>query len=111
MSEQQTTTAPSSPFAALLGPLASFAAPMMAPFTAASSLLRQSVVDGTARMQTMMDEAAKVEAQGLAHTQSMMAESARLSQEALGYMYGVQTAWRKVALDAVRQAATPDASK
>lgn len=106
---EQTSTPETSPFAAFLGPFQSMMAPMMAPFGAATSLWRQSVADGAARMQTMMDEAARVEAQGLAHTQSMMAESARLSQEALGYVHGVQTAWRKIALDAVRQAATPAA--
>ncbi len=102
---EQSTTSETSPFAAFLGPFQS----MMAPFGTATSLWRQSLVDGAARMQAMMDEAARVEAQGLAHTQSMLAESARLSQEALGYVHGVQTAWRKIALDAVRQAAAPAA--
>lgn len=75
--------------------------PFAMPFGVAA--LQKSVSDAQARWGSLLDDAAKVEAQGAAHTRMMMDEGVKLAQETFSYWAQLREDWRRVSLEATKR--------
>jgi len=67
--------------------------------------VRKSVELQMARMEEATKMAAEIEAKALERARQAMDESAKLARESLNWYAEMSAAWRKMAMDAARQAA------
>ena len=88
--------------------------PMMLPFTFGADAWRKAWTDGGERAKALLDEGARIEAQGMAQARTMLDESAKMGHETLAYWGQLSAEWRKLSLEATRHTAemfTPPAAK
>lgn len=77
----------------------------MFPFTVGADAWRKAWADGGERAKAVLDESARIEAQGLAQARTMMDESVKMGHETLAYWSQLSAEWRKLSLEATRRTA------
>jgi hypothetical protein len=72
-----------------------------------SNVWAQAMKDHLARVEAWQKEMVRLEEQNYVRANEAIEESARLAKESLAYAQKLQAEWRKISLDAMKQAAEP----
>ena len=75
--------------------------PFALPFGA--DAYRKAMTDAQERWGALLDDAAKVEGQGVSHAKSMVDEGAKLAHETLAYWATLHGEWRRMAVEATKR--------